>query len=108
MESFDPRCVLWLKKHRPEIIRGQLAENYYKSKNIRLQWYFKFLLTNQMLNFVTRPDFIAYRFADRKDTLSNYLCRAQMECVTWTITSQEEFDTAVKEGWLPIFEGFRP
>jgi len=28
--------------------------------------------------------------------------------VTWTIKSQEDYDTAVKEGWLPIFEGFRP
>ena len=108
MESFDPRCVAWLKKNRPEIIRGQLAENYYKSKHITLKWYIKFLLTNQMMNFATRPDFIAYRFADRKDTLSNIFCRAQMECVTWTITSQEDFDTAVKEGWVPIFEGFRP
>ena len=30
IESFDPRCVHWLKKHRPDIIRGQLAENFYK------------------------------------------------------------------------------
>jgi hypothetical protein len=28
--------------------------------------------------------------------------------VTWTIKTQEEFDTAVKEGWLPIFEDFTP
>lgn len=108
MESFDPRCVLWLKKNRPEIIRGQLAENYYKSKNINLKWYFKLLLTNQMLNFITRPDFIAYRFADRHDTLSNRFCRMVMESAAWTITTQEDFDTAVKEGWIPIFEGFRP
>lgn len=108
MESFDPRCISWLRKNRPEIIRGQLSENYYKTKDIALKWYFKFLLTNQMMNFATRPDFIAYRFADRKDTLSNIFCRAQMESVTWTIKNQEDFDIAVKEGWIPIFEGFRP
>ena len=28
LESFDPRCLLWLKKNRPDIIRGQLTENY--------------------------------------------------------------------------------
>ena len=25
IESFDPRCILWLKKHRPLIVRGQLS-----------------------------------------------------------------------------------
>ena len=28
IESFDPRCILWLKKHRPLIIRGQLSEQF--------------------------------------------------------------------------------
>jgi glycerophosphoryl diester phosphodiesterase len=37
MESFDPRCVLWLKKHRPDIIRGQLAENWLKVKSLASQ-----------------------------------------------------------------------
>lgn len=108
MESFDPRCVVWLKKNRPEILRGQLSENFFKTTTSTLPWYFKFLLTNQLLNFVTRPDFIAYRFADRHDTVSNAICRKQMETVSWTITSQADFDTAVAEGWVPIFEGFRP
>ena len=31
MESFDPRCIRWLRKNRPEIIRGQLTENYFVS-----------------------------------------------------------------------------
>ena len=30
MESFDPRSLLWLKKHRPEIVRGQLTQNFLK------------------------------------------------------------------------------
>ena len=30
MESFDPRCIDWLRRHRPDIIRGQLSENYLK------------------------------------------------------------------------------
>ena len=28
IESFDPRCIRWLKKNRPEIVRGQLSENF--------------------------------------------------------------------------------
>ena len=25
-----------------------------------------------------------------------------------TLKTKEEYDTAVQEGWIPIFEGFRP
>lgn len=109
IESFDPRCVHWFRKNRPEIIRGQLTENYFKSKIPQLPWVLKFLLKNQALNFLTKPDFVAYRFADRK-TFSNTLCRNvwKMQGVAWTIKTQEDFDIAKKEGWIPIFEGFRP
>lgn len=107
MESFDPRCVAWLRKNRPEIVRGQLAENYFKS-NSKLPVYLKFLLSNHLLNLSTRPDFVAYRFADRHDTLSNSVCKTHMAGVSWTVKTQEEFDSAVKEGWIPIFEGFCP
>ena len=41
MESFDPRCVIWLKKNRPDIIRGQLAENSLKNEESKLPWILK-------------------------------------------------------------------
>lgn len=109
LESFDPRCTAWLKKNRPELIRGQLTENFLAAKNSPLPWAIKFALTTQILNFLILPDFIAYKFADRK-RLGNFLCRKfwGVQGVTWTIRNQEDFDTAVKEGWLPIFEYFNP
>lgn len=107
MESFDPRCLLWLKKHRPDIIRGQLSENYFATKN-KLPFILKLILSKNLGNFLTKPDFVAYRYADRRSTLSNRLCMKRMTGVSWTIQTQEEFDTAVREGWVPIFEGFRP
>lgn len=108
MESFDPRCLIWLKKHRPEIIRGQLSENYFASKTAKLPFILKWILSNHLGNFLTKPDFVAYKYADRNCTLSNRFCRRQLGSVTWTVQNQEEFDTAVAEGWIPIFEGFRP
>ena len=109
MESFDPRVVQWLCKNRPDIIRGQLAENFLKAKQNPLNIVFKFLLTNHLMDFLTRPDFIAYKFADR-NTLGTKICRKlwKLQGVTWTIRSQEDYDTAVKEGWIPIFEYFTP
>ena len=107
LESFDPRVLLWLKKNRPDLIRGQLTENYFKTNN-KLPWILKLILSKNLGNFLTRPDFIAYRYRDRKSTFSNRLCMKRMAGVSWTIVTQAEFDTAVEEGWIPIFEGFRP
>ncbi len=109
MESFDPRCVRWLRKNRPDVIRGQLTENYFRGTAAKLPWILKFLLVNQMLNFLLLPDFIAYRFKDRKH-FSNFLTEKLWGCqsVTWTLISQEQYAVAVKEGRVPIFEGFIP
>ena len=109
MESFDPRCVYWLKKCYPDVIRGQLTENYFAS-NSKLPAPLKFILKHNLVNFLTVPDFVSYKYAHRKHTITNGICRKVWDAqgVTWTIQTQEEFDTAVKEGWLPIFEGFTP
>lgn len=107
MESFDPRCLLWLKKHRPEIIRGQLTENYFATKNT-LPFLLKWILSCNLGNFLTKPDFIAYRVEHRSFTRSNRICMKRMTGVTWTVKTPEEYAAVKKEGWLPIFEGFRP
>lgn len=109
MESFDPRCLVWLKKNRPDIIRGQLTENFFRSRN-ELSDVLRFALTHLLTNVATVPDFVAYKFADRKDTISNEVCRRlwKAQGVSWTLKTKEEYDTAVAEGWIPIFEGFIP
>ena len=109
LESFDPRCIAWLRKNRPDLIRGQLAENYFRSDTSVLPWYLKLALSCQMLNFLTVPDFVAYRYSDRKH-ISNTLCRKLWgaQGVTWTITRKEDLDISIQEGWIPIFEGFQP
>lgn len=108
MESFDPRCIFWLRRHRPEIIRGQLAYNYF-SKPGPLPGVLKFLLTRNLLNFLIKPDFIAYRYADR-NIPEVKLCRKLwgIQGVSWTLQTPEEYDSAVAEGWIPIFENFKP
>lgn len=108
IESFDPRCILWLRKHRPDIIRGQLAYNFFRPSE-KIPFVLKFLMTNHLVNFLIKPDFIAYRFSDRKN-LGTFLVRRLfgVQGVSWTIRSKEDFDTALQEGWLAIFEGFLP
>lgn len=108
MESFDPRCVRWLKVNKPQVIRGQLAENFVK-RNKKLPLVLRFAVTHHLLNFLLVPDFVAYLFDDRK-SLSNFLVRKLwgVQGVSWTLKKQEDLDAATAEGWLPIFEGFRP
>lgn len=108
MESFDPRCVYLLKKKYPQILRGQLTENYFHSES-KLPVPLKWALKNQALNFLTMPDFVAYCCRDL-DTFSNMLVRKfwGVAGVTWTLRTQEEFDKAVTDDWIPIFENFKP
>lgn len=109
IESFDPRCILWLRNNRPGIVRGQLTENFFRDKTVTLSKPIRFILTHQLMNFLTLPDFVAYKFADRKNP-GNWLVRKfwGVQGVSWTLRSKEDYDTAVKEGYLPIFEGFKP
>lgn len=109
MESFDPRCVRQLKKHHPHVIRGQLSENFLKSPETPLSLPMKLAMALLLPNFLTSPDFVAYKFADRR-MFSLWLCRRlwRIPTITWTLKSGEEFDLATEDGQIPIFEGFLP
>lgn len=109
IESFDPRCILWLHKNRPDIIRGQLSQNFLKDKSSNLPWILRFVLTNLMLNFLTQPDFVAYNFQDRSG-LAPKLCQKlwSVQSVVWTLRCQQEHDAAVAEDRIPIFEYYQP
>lgn len=105
IESFHPLALVWYKMHRPEIIRGQLSENFMKhTKNkgkIEL-WMLKYLLSNVL----TRPDFIAYHHED-KDNLSRRICRKLGALsVAFTIRSESEYRKAKNSFDLFIFESF--
>lgn len=108
IESFDPRPLLWLKRNRPEITRGQLSQNFLKHSE-GLPFVLKILLTSLMLNFITKPDFVAYNHLHRGD-LPNHLCKNlwKMQGVAWTVTSSEDKVALDKEGYISIFEGFEP
>ncbi len=110
IESFDPSVVYWLRKNHPDIVRGQLAENMCKTKpQVKLNGLMRFGATYLLLNPLTRPDFIAYRYVDRNN-LSNQICLNiwGMRGASWTLCSQEELDTARREDLWPIYEGFEP
>lgn len=110
IESFDPLAVRWFRKHRPDIIRGQLSEKLAReTAQVKLTHLEAFGGTYLLMNVLTRPDFVAYKFEDRAN-LSNQICHGLwgMKGASWTIRSQEDLDTARREDLWPIYEGFKP
>ncbi|MBO4419589.1 MAG: glycerophosphodiester phosphodiesterase [Oscillospiraceae bacterium] len=107
IESFDPRVLYWLKKNRPDITRGQLAENFFKDKDCKLNWFMRLFLSNLMANFLTKPDFVAYKYEDRND-LAPGLCKKlwHTQLFWWVVPSQEEADPLIRAKDKIIFEGF--
>lgn len=108
IESFDPRVLMWLKKHQPKIIRGQLSCNFFKTTE-NLSWFLKLILTNLTMNFLSKPHFIAYKLEDR-DQLSFRLCRKvwDIQEISWTVQTPEDEAAAIQDHRLIIFEGFLP
>lgn len=108
IESFDPFALIDVKKLRPEICRGQLSMNFCKDPS-GLPFYKRVIAGSMLLNFLTRPDFIAYKFEDRK-ALSPTLCRTLwgIQEVSWTIRRKEDLLNAEQAGSIGIFECFDP
>ena len=106
IESFHPGAVWWYRQNHPEVMRGQLSEDYLRDKKFDV---LMLLLANLQLNFLTKPDFIAYNYL-HEDNLSRRLCRKLFRnfSVAYTIPSYEELKKQKANFDLLIFEGFLP
>lgn len=102
VESFDPWIVRWFRKNAPDILRGQLSSQY--DDLVRTMSPFRaFCRSHLFTNFLSRPQFIAYRVG--KKPLTVRLCEAMGAMkVAWTAHDwmQESEADAV------IFEFYRP
>lgn len=107
IESFHPQVLLWFKKYRPRTLRGQLSMNYQKFQGWLSPQYF--IMRSLLLNFLTRPDFIAYDCRSGH-CLSLQICRHLFRCPAygWTVKSREQMKKAKRYFDGYIFEGFRP
>ena len=109
IESFNPLGLLWYKKNRKDVFRGQLSEEFFKAPERELHTPLHFLLSFLTFNFLTRPDFIAYNHL-HAGNLSRTLCHSLFKktAAAWTIRSQAELDKNKKRFDIFIFEGFIP
>ena len=102
IESFNPLIVAWFRFHAKDLVRGQLAaqRHEYDGQTGRTA---SFLLSHCLLNFISRPQFIAYRIGRKPLTvkLSEHM-GAMKFCWTSHDAANEKGQDAV------IFEFYRP
>lgn len=65
IESFNPLIVAWFRFHAPDLIRGQLATTVSNYADDGIRGIRAFVLHHTLLNFLARPQFIAYRVGPR-------------------------------------------
>lgn len=110
IESFDPFILAWFRKNSPSTCRGILSGGIPSLKKGLLGRVEAFLLNHLWLNFVARPDLIAYSLSHRQ-ALGFRLCRRIFHptVLFWTVRNDKDAQTVAKTGaYGYIFEHMRP
>lgn len=109
VESFNPFIILWYKRNRPKVIRGQLSTRFNSKGKVFKDKILDFILENLLLNFMTKPDFIAYNYLDQ-DVLSFLLCKNLYRTFTvaYTIQTKASLKSNLNKFDLFIFDEFIP
>jgi len=103
IESFHPLALLWYRKNRPDVMRGQLCEEFFRNEVYKGQLLFM-ILPYMPFNFLTRPDFVAYSH-EHAHNISRRICKAMGGLsVAYTIKSVEEYEAAKDKFELFIFD----
>ncbi|MBQ8232441.1 MAG: glycerophosphodiester phosphodiesterase [Lachnospiraceae bacterium] len=107
IESFNPLALVWYRRNHPQIMRGQLSDAFWSRKELKGILYM--ILEKLLLNFLTKPDFVAYNHKEEKQ-LSRRLCRSlyRNTAVAWTIMSEEDLKAARDNFDMFIFDSFIP
>ena len=107
IESFNPLVLLWYRRNRKMVVRGQLSDGFIRSGEFWGALYY--FLQDLLLNWVTKPDFVAYNHK-YANVLARWLCRLLYKnmAVAWTIKSQQELEKAREEFDIFIFDSFLP
>lgn len=109
VESFNPLALRTFKKLMPKIPIGILSMKYSKEEAFRGKLLY-FLLENLALNFLMRPDFIAYEKGSGANPILRYIRKTyETPLFAWTVRSAEEEERAISDGFdTVIFEKYIP
>ncbi len=88
LEAFNPEVLVWLHRHAPQYIRGQLGNLDDENKQ------FKFYSRHLMFNPLSRPDFIAFDI-QKIDYKLRLACKKHgLPLLGWTIRTEAELKKA--------------
>ncbi len=109
IESFNPLALRTVKQARPDILRGILSTTYSQDPKYKGRLLYK-LLESLRLNFLMRPDFIAYEKTGYKvKALRAVRHSFKTPLFAWTVRSAEEEQNAIAHGFdTVIFENYIP
>ena len=108
IEAFSPLVLAWFKRYRPLYARGQLV-NSAKGYKSHANAFMSFMLSNMLLNFISRPDFLAMKFKKRNNIGLILASKAfHVPVFIWTIKTPEDYMTCNKLGYYTIFEKILP
>ncbi len=107
IESFNPLVLWWFRRNHGSVVRGQLSSNFRREGEYRSILYF--VMTHLLLNFLTKPDFIAYNHKFSGEP-GRRICRRLYHhpAAAWTIRSQQDLEALRGEYDVFIFDSFLP
>jgi glycerophosphoryl diester phosphodiesterase len=114
VKSFDPACIIELRRIAPHIPRGIVGMSHYECDEFT---HISNDLKHDMINLHhfrdTHPNFISWRVHDLeklKKTLAKTLAKNQLSLpiLAWTIRTQADLKMAKKHANQIIFESFTP
>ncbi len=111
IESFNPLVLMWYRRNRPEVMRGQLSDGFSREKEFVKIWQKPMLLPFEYLvtNFLAKPDFVAYNYKYRGNISRRIVRRLYKNmAAAWTIKSEEQLRKAAPYFDVYIFDSFIP
>ena len=104
IQSFNPYSVKWFRINAPTVLRGQLSGSFIVSDyeveyggTTRLPWYKRFILSNMLMNFESRPNFIAYEIDNDGYKAFRGLKKLGVPVLGWTVDSNSTYQKVKDE-----------
>lgn len=108
IQSFNPRSILWFKKHAPQVPRGQISMDFRREEDTPPRLHEQWVLSQMLFNPITRPHFIAYDIRALPNRATRRARAAGLPLLTWTVRTPSDRKRAHEHADNIIFEGFRP
>lgn len=105
VQSFNPFSVKWFKNNAPDVLRGQISYSFHDEDFNPLK---KFILKKMYLNWLSKPDFIAYDIKDLPNSRVTKIRNIGLPVLSWTVDNEEYLKWAKKYSDNIIFENISP